>query len=396
MPNPPLLAESLSGLCIHRTWCNDLWRHAEMSCIVAIPARDEADRIARCLASLSAPRQPGADPHGVLLFVNGTRDDTFDVAVAHGQRHRLPLCVIDGQLPEDRRDAGTARLAAMTLANGCLDATKGMIFTTDADSTAPDDWIATYRTLLAGGCDVVAGMATISTDDACDMPRSLKAREQLEQRYAACLDALECRLDPVTHDPWPRHYHASGANLALRHDALTLLLRETWPACGEDRYIVDRAEWHGLRVRHDTVHRVLTSGRIFGRARGGMADTMRRRILAPESVCDERLEAPDRAYFRARSRRLFRDMHRLGVVADAELASFARRVRVSTSVVGAALGLPCFAAAWSTIEQRSPRLVRELIRPGHLLHHCTRGESLLAWLETSTTHAAPFAVADAP
>ena len=118
---------------------------------------------------------------------------------------------------------------------------EGALFTTDADSVVPRNWIERYRALLASGYDMVAGITDICAGDDSDMPRSLKARGRLEQRYERCLDALECRLDPVAHDPWPRHYQASGANLAARVSALDHLAGLAWPSHGEDVHLVTQA-----------------------------------------------------------------------------------------------------------------------------------------------------------
>lgn len=393
MPNEPTLAGLLSGTRLHRSWCNDAWRRASLDCVVAIPALDEATRITRCLASLSEQTQAA---HGVLVFVNGTTDDTFQAAVDYGHRHALPLHVIDADLPAHRRDAGAARCAAMHLAWKSLASPEGALFTTDADSIVPRNWIERYRALLASGYDMVAGITDICAGDDSDMPRSLKARGRLEQRYERCLDALECRLDPVAHDPWPRHYQASGANLAARASAIDHLAGLAWPSHGEDVHLVTQAEEHGLRVRHDTSCRVQTSGRIFGRARGGMADTMRHRILEPDSPCDGRLEALERAYFRARVRRAFRDLHALGTPGTGDVAAFARRIRLPVRSVADALCSPCFAAAWSLVERHSPRLRREPIRPSQLLRHCVRGEALLARLGNSDVQTEAASLVNAP
>ena len=372
------LSHMPSGILHRRTWSNDSWRHAKLSCIVAIPACNEATRIASCLASLAT--QNATESCGVLVFVNGTSDATIRRAVAHGRRHQQPLCVIDAQLPRERRDAGTARCVAMQLALSCIDGEQGCVFTTDADSMAPPGWLATYRGLLSQGYDAVAGVAAIAPDDANDMPRSLKRRELLEQRYAACLDALECHIDPIPHDPWPRHYHASGANLAMSKRCLTALGKLAWPAVGEDRFVVAQAEAHGMRVRHDVSCQVLTSGRIFGRARGGMADTMRHRILEPESPCDERLEAVERAYFRARVRRQCRDVHAVQEWHADEAMALALRLRLDHGQWARTMRNPCFGAAWAQLERLSPRLHREPITPGQLAHQCSRAEMLLSRL----------------
>jgi len=143
--------------------------------------------------------------------------------------------------------------------------------------------------------------------------------------------------------------------------------------------LVHALEARDCRVRHDTTLQVQTSGRLFGRARGGMADTMRKRILEPDTPCDERLEPIDRAYFRARTRRLLRELHG-SARPHAQLKTLAARVQLTTHTLSDALNIGSFGTAWRAIEDRSPRLVRRPIRPSLLASECARGESLLARL----------------
>lgn len=374
------LAKTPSAAVIHRSWCNDNWRHTALSSVVAVPACNEASRIDRCLWGLGSQTTNGA--FGVLVLVNGTSDTTFPRAVAHGRRHPLPLCVIEAQLPFERRDAGAARCAAIGMAMANMVTPDGTIFSTDADSVAPAGWLHAYRTLLSTGWDLVAGTVAISPDDDNDIPRSLRYRDQWERHYEALLDALEHRLDPVEHDPWPRHYSANGANLAFRCSSLKRLRDIPWPATSEDKHVVAHAEALGLRVRHDTTCKVITSGRIFGRARGGKADTMRRRILEPDSPCDDRLETVDIARFRAQVRRECRDIHGRGVAGTEDVAEIAARLGLGADAVAKAMRASCFEAAWADIEPTIPQLRRKPIRPGQLAHQSTLAEALLVQLGT--------------
>lgn len=367
---------------INRVWSSASWDGDSFSSVVAIPACNEELLIERCLMSLSA--QKTSEQFGVLVLVNGTIDATFKRVVRCGRRHRLPLCVIDACLPIGRRDAGAARCEAIRQAVARIKSPDVSVFTTDADSVPPSGWLATYGALLGGGYDMVAGTSALSLDDADDVPRSLLHREQMESEYGTLLDAIESCVDPVEHDPWPRHYLASGANLAIGPAGLDRLRHLRWPATGEDRYIVMQAETHGLRVRHDTECKVLTSGRIFGRARGGMADTMRRRILEPEMPCDERLEAVHRAYFRARMRRLCRLAHQGGPLRMSATKALSTQLALPTRTVSKALENRCFPAAWMDIERCSCLLRREPIKPGQLTHQSAMGRELILQLGAST------------
>ena len=199
------LADRAAGIVVRRSWNNDAWLRQGLKCVVAIPARNEASRVGRCLGGLA--RQESAKPFGVLVLVNGTTDTTFSVAIAQGRDMGLPLKVVDVELPIPRCNAGAARCVAVQMAIRRVGSDEGSIFTTDADSIAPRHWIAQYNQMLDAGCDAVAGLSRLLADDMEDIPRSLLHRGIHEARYETCLDALEAWIDPILHDPWPRHYH---------------------------------------------------------------------------------------------------------------------------------------------------------------------------------------------
>jgi hypothetical protein len=136
------------------------------------------------------------------------------------------------------------------------------LLTTDADTVAPPGWVAANLAALRG-VDAVAGRAVIDPREAALIPRHLHELDAQECRYAALLDEIAALLAPEPHDPWPRHDEHSGASIALRAS--------------------------GARIRHAPEVWVTVSGRLDGRAQGGMADTIRARIANPPIWLDDRL-----------------------------------------------------------------------------------------------------------
>ena len=59
---------------------------------------------------------------------------------------------------------------------------------------------------------------------------------------------------------------------------------------GEDRAFYQALRRMDARIVHARDVRVVVSGRILGRADGGMADTIRRRLAAPDTMLDDALE----------------------------------------------------------------------------------------------------------
>src|ERR1700759_5700317 len=112
----------------------------ERPAIVAIPARNEADRISRCLAALAMQRDRNGAPitpgrFGVYVLVNNSADDTAGAARRLAAALPFPLEVAEVKF-SDNASAGGARRRAMQEAalrlRQCSES--GVLLTTDADS----------------------------------------------------------------------------------------------------------------------------------------------------------------------------------------------------------------------------------------------------------------------
>jgi hypothetical protein len=254
------------------------------SVTIAIPARNEADRIGGCLAALQG--QVGAPPFQVVVLANNCTDDT--AALAAGWADRMPgLTVAACMLPPALAHAGEARRRAMALAAE-RSAPDGVLLTTDADTVAPPGWVAANLAALRG-VDAVAGRAVIDPREAALIPRHLHELDAQECRYAALLDEIAALLAPEPHDPWPRHDEHSGASIAVRLQAYLAAGGIPRQASGEDRAFFAALRASGARIRHAPEVWVTVSGRLDGRAQGGMADTIRARIANPPIWLDDRL-----------------------------------------------------------------------------------------------------------
>jgi GT2 family glycosyltransferase len=261
---------------------------------VAIPVKNEADRIAACLTALSDQRGLGADvqvPFDVVLFVNNSDDGTAEIATALAATLQFRLTVVTATLPPEDASAGGARRHAMEAAAQLLEhrGGAGLLLTTDADSRVPPDWVAKTLAAIEAGADAVAGTIALDPDDEAALPAKLKARGALEAAYETLVCELEARLDPQPHDPWPRHPTESGASFALTLASFRAVGGVPDRALGEDRALASALRVGGFRVRHAPEVQVITSGRLVGRAEGGCADTMRHRIEEPNARCDEYL-----------------------------------------------------------------------------------------------------------
>lgn len=348
--------------------------------IVVVPARDEAERIGRCLASVNDQRQ---HPDAVLLLLNNCTDRTETIARAMAPALRFRLDIVNRDLPFGEANAGGARRCGMALAARRA-GKDGVLLTTDADAIVPPDWVQRNLAALRRGADVVCGRAVIDPLEATMIPAHLHADDAREGRLIALLDEIAWILDPEPHDPLPRHTEASGASLAVSVAAFDRVGGIPAVASGEDRAFVEALRRIDARIRHDPAIEVVVSGRIAGRAEGGMADTIRRRMVQQDEFTDDQVEPAYDAFrrfdLRRRARRAW--MARSvdpGLGADLDLPA---------SVLSDALSGPYFGAAWAELESASSRLRRRRVRFADLPTETVRAQALLHRLAPLETMAA--------
>lgn len=322
--------------------------------VVAIPVRDEEDHIAGCLRALQVQSQP---PDAAVLLLNNCTDRSG--AIARGLVRELPfdVRVVSRFLPAAQASAGHARRLAMALAAERA-GPDGVLMTTDADSRVPHDWVERNLASLAAGADLVCGRIAVDPDDEALIPAALRADDAREMALLALLDRIAWELDPDPSDPLPRHTEASGASLAVSVAAFTGAGGIPDQPSGEDRAFVAALAQRDARIRHDPDIVVTVSGRTIGRAAGGMADAIRRRMVRQDDFTDEQVEpaaiALRRYSLRAELRRAWQT--------QAVDPGLAQRLALPLDTLGRALALPFFGAAWHAIERRSPVLRRQRIR----------------------------------
>ncbi|GEP09083.1 glycosyltransferase [Methylobacterium gnaphalii] len=347
-----------------------------MRAIVAIPIFNEVERIEGCLKSVSGQEGLGASGLGALLFLNNCTDGTGQVVASLRNGLGIPVRVVERTFAG--ANAGWARREAMEAAAAWLEeagAADGVLLTTDADTRVPPDWVARNLAIIAEGIDAVAGQITLDSDDAVRLPDALHARGQREGAYEALLVELEAWIDPLPHDPWPRHWTTSGATLAVRLATYRQVGGMPALAVGEDRAFVSSLLGSDARVRHEPGVSVVTSGRLEGRAPGGAADTMRLRCAMPDSPCDPRLEPLPRALFRFAWRRRLRGLHASGRIGRTRLWAPWLGIGSEAATViarGGSLGL-----ILAAVECTSPHLAYRPLRPSQLPGQIRLAEALL-------------------
>ena len=339
--------------------------------VIAIPVKDEAERIADCLAALAMQCGPqdrfqARPPFGVLLFLNNCTDDT--AAVVRGMQAKLPYPVqlIERALPRAKAHAGWARKIAMDAAADLAARSsvpgRRIILTTDADSRVGRRWLAANLAAIEDGADLVAGFVRAEPREHALLPPALIERGRLESRYEWLLTELLARLDPDAGDPWPNHRIESGASLAITLDAYRRVGGLTPIPTGEDRALAASVRLAGGRVRHSLAAQVLVSCRLDGRADAGMAATIKERILTPDLACDAALELADRVWRRGRLRAVLRRRHRQGRLGLT--APWVAKLGLDfTDAHGSTAGSEQFIATWAELERASPVLAYRPLTP---------------------------------
>ena len=322
--------------------------------IVVIPVKDEAERLQSCLTALA--RQTNAAFDEILVFVNNSSDGSSAIARAIAGGSAIPVLVADVALPAGHAHAVGARQQAMEWA-AARAGDDGILFTTDADGAVAPDWLDVNLAALESGAEVVAGRALLDSIDEARLPLSLLKADAQECHFAALLDEIDALLDPNPDDPWPRHDEHSGASIAVTVSAFRRAGGIPLIECGEDRAFFAELRRVDARIRHRCDATVTVSGRTEGRATGGMADTIRRRMICADAFLDSRLEPAHLAIARARSRRRVRE-YLLKANDDSadELMTLAAALDVDADIIRSSIGCPYFGAAWMTLEKRSPRL----------------------------------------
>jgi GT2 family glycosyltransferase len=237
---------------------------------------------------------------------------------------------------------------------------EAVILTTDADAEVPENWIEANLRAIEQGADAVCGMAVIDPVEALLIPRHLHEDDAREVAYGRLLDEIASVIVPDPGDPWPRHSEDSGASIAIRASMLRRVGGMPCLRLGEDRALIGRLRLMDARVRHDPEISVVVSGRIHGRASGGMADTIRRRIVRQDEFVDDRIEPAWLAFQRISMKQRFGLLWRQ--TTEERLHQLAGLLAIASDVVREAVGAPHFGLAWSRIEQASSLLSQRRVR----------------------------------
>ena len=279
--------------------------------VVAIPARNEAERIPALLQALA--RQSWVrNGHrlSVIVVLNNCTDAS--AAVLHKAARTcaaLDVVALDVAFRPADAHVGSARRLALETAwarSGHSPAT--VLITTDADAQPTEHWIDANLAAIEAGADLVGGRIVGDPDEEARLGPEFLALAAKHARYAALADRLAAQVDPQPHDPLPRHSDHTGASLAVRGCVYAAVGGMPAIAFREDLAFVSRVRAAGYRLRHAPDVCVQVSARLAGRAPGGMADCLRSWVAEAEAHRPHLVEAPEHTLRRLQKRHTIRGL----------------------------------------------------------------------------------------
>lgn len=243
--------------------------------VFAIPAKDEEDSIADCIAAFENQRDNNGkllpwSSYEVLILVNNTTDATVQRALAARQHPGIHVVSVD--LPPEYAHIGWARRLAMNWGSQRLAQNghpNGIVVSTDADSRLAPDFVhkllqtfADPTVDAAGASLVVQGELPSGVFDHLAHYFSLEKALRLKAQQQTGLDLM--------------HNHFSGAGFAVRQHVYEAIGGLTPLPYNEDKQFYYKLLQRDACIRMSDRLVVHTSARLTGRTEWGMAAQFRK------------------------------------------------------------------------------------------------------------------------
>jgi cellulose synthase/poly-beta-1,6-N-acetylglucosamine synthase-like glycosyltransferase len=224
---------------------------------IVIPARNEQELIAGSIRRvLAAVRRTPLNRCWVVVVADSCTDATADIAArllgGHGEVVSCRLAAV-GPARRTGTNAALARFAGHPAQNIWL-------ANTDADTEVPDHWLQQQLRWADAGFHGVAGTVRIKHMRVDDRDIS----EEMMSDYLVHADGT--------------HPHIHGANLGVRADAYQDAGGWSGLALAEEHCLWRRLRSRQWRLSSSSAFAVDTSARLEGRAPGGFAATLSKKI----------------------------------------------------------------------------------------------------------------------
>lgn len=314
----PALASLSADLFRQHTLFDTHLPDTQLLISVIVPARNEAEHLGDTLDALRNQQKKDGTPivwrtYEVLLLLNNCTDQSAVVAHQYQQQYpSFPLRIATIQLPPEKANVGTARRLLMDEA--CQRLTQvgrpdGIIASTDSDTVVDTYWIDQIVTEINNGCEVVGGRILTRPDDS-----PVRVNHLRDVTYRMLKAQLEAHLDPLSFDPWPRHFQHFGASLALTCAAYMRVGGMPNVPHLEDEALYNALVRTDARIRKSPFVRVTTSTRMQGRVEVGFSEQLRYWQAMNQANKSQLVEAP------AATIQRFRNQNRLRTIWQSHIA----------------------------------------------------------------------------
>jgi cellulose synthase/poly-beta-1,6-N-acetylglucosamine synthase-like glycosyltransferase len=257
------------------------------SVAVVIPAMNEEQFIAQAILGAKRSGDFWGGRYSIVVLANNCSDRTVSIVEGLGRSLGSVLHLHIADFPRAERSAGTARRTAVAAA--LADVEPDVVLSTDADAILTGGTIAAVMSEVDGRADIVCGQIETTLPPVVANAPSILRIDAITARYMKLVHELRFALDLMagrqSHGTQP-HYIESAACLAARRDALEILGGFPAVPSSEDRVLVRAAERAGMNVRYSEDAAAVVSSRLWGRAQGGMAETIRHRLADRDPVGD--------------------------------------------------------------------------------------------------------------
>ena len=284
---------------------------------IVIPVRDEAENLEQTLDAFANQvdwqnRPLDSGIYEIIVLANNCRDNSAQTARNWQKRNpRIKLHVAEISLPRRFANVGFVRRLLMNEAFERLQSNRsggGIIATTDGDTRVAPDWITATIEEIGRGADAVGGRILIENEELERMDERARYFHLLDEEYRLLVSELECHLDRLTHDVYPRHHQHFNGSFAVT--------TEVYSRAGgipDVRFLEDVAFYHALlrvdaKFRHSPAVRVFTSSRHLGRSAVGLSFQLNEWKKLGEAGADYLVEAADTIEKKLAARKILRSI----------------------------------------------------------------------------------------
>ncbi len=282
--------------------------------VITIPAKNEERSIERTLLAIRNQLQSNSvffdfKFFEVLVLCNHCSDNTEKICklFKYNDPH-FPLHILSTKASLVN-NVGVARRILMNIASERLPIANGIIVSTDADTVPDNFWLHNFVQYISTDIALICGRIEV---DEADLHPKAKKYLSANRKYLYLASQLESSLYPDPADPWPKHAHNSGPNLAIKKYAYQKI--GGIPPLGflEDIAMYQLVVGHGLKVRHCLKSAVVTSTRTTPRVPGGFGNQLREWSELNGSVYEYMVEGIDKLRVKFETYELIKELYKTG------------------------------------------------------------------------------------